>query len=646
MCGIFGALSLSGDKPIDEIRFKSALGSIRHRGPDAEKTQRFGGHLMLGHTRLSIIDLATESDQPLSVHERYWIVYNGEIFNFVELRAELQSMGVTFKTHGDTEVLLQAYVTWGESCVQRFNGMWSFAIWDTVQRTLFCSRDRFGEKPFNYALHDGVFIFGSEIKPLLGYFPALAQPNLNAIANFCRTSVGAQHEDTWFKQVHRLQPGHNLVVKNGQITIRRYWHYPLRTAPGTAVPGFDDAREHYRELFTDAVRVRMRSDVPVGLTLSSGIDSTSIACLMQQVVPDRHHSFTAGFDSSQYQSSEFAPYADRTGVIDEASIATRLAGEINLQAHVISTDYGDLVGSLSHVIHHLESGNSSPAVLPLMQVMARARTQVKVLLEGQGADELLGGYIVSSIWPSIADLLAEGRLAEAKRSLQGFMEGHALSYSMKIAVRNLSNSLHLLSVLHQRASGMDSVYGAGLRDYQRLRDYPATGDAESTQVLSRQLQHQHSGGLVNLLHYGDALSMAHGIESRMPFLDHRLVEFVWPLPSSYKVHRGTGKYLHRQAMRSILPSYILDQKTKLGFTTPIAQQFKSVSGSGTDPADVLLSNRCLERGLFERHGLERILGDHRASRADHGNLLYRLLSVELWFRAFIDTASQAGAGST
>jgi len=638
MCGIFGIYNLQRGRAFDEARFAAALARIRHRGPDAEKTLRFADKALFGHVRLSIIDLDAHSDQPMSILDRYTVVFNGEIFNYIELRRELQALGARFRTQGDTEVLLQAYARWGDECVRRFNGMWAFAIYDRLRNSLFCSRDRFGEKPFNYAVHDGQFLFASEIKAIVGYQPALAEPNHEAIANFCRTSVGAQHAGSWFKNVMRLPAGHNLHVHDGSIRLDRYWRYPSQ--PSQTV-GYAEAAEQYRALFDDAVRLRMRSDVPLGLTLSSGVDSTAIACTMQRLDASPHHSFTAGFDPQAYQASELAPYADRGLKIDEAGIATRLAGELGLQAHVISTDYSDLVGSLDEVLKHLESGNSSPAVLPLMQVMRHARRHVKVLLEGQGADELLGGYIVSAIWPALLALLGQGRLGEAGTSMRQFLQGHALSYSLKMALRNLSNDVPSLSTLHQRSAGLDTVYAPALRDHRRLRDYPPLPAEGRTDALSRRLMQQHSGGLVNLLHYGDALSMAHGIESRMPFLDHRLVEFAWRLPSDFKVRHGVGKALHRDAMRGVVPDYVLDQKVKLGFTTPIAQQFKDSARGAAGPLDVLFDERCLRRGLFERQGLRRIVDDHRQGRHDHGNLLYRLLSVELWFRRFIDDATAA-----
>jgi asparagine synthase (glutamine-hydrolysing) len=635
MCGIFGVFNVDSRRPFDEERFKSSLARIGHRGPDAQHVRRYGQWAMFGHARLSIIDLATESDQPMSLHDRFHVVYNGEIFNYLELRSELQALGATFRTQGDTEVLLQAYAYWGEQCVQRFNGMWAFGILDTVRGTLFCSRDRFGEKPLCWTNRHGQVLFASEAKALLHYDPELAKPDYESIENFCRTSVGAQHVQTWFRDVQRVAPGHNLIVSPSGVRIERYWRYP---SGGSQLRDEEEQVRHYRELFDDSVRLRLRSDVPVGVTLSSGLDSTSIACTMQSIAGNRLHCFTAAFDPDAYQRSDFAPYAASVTCIDEASIAERLAHGIGLIPHRVETDYTDFVGSLAQVIRHLESGNSSPAVIPLMQVMRYARQHVKVVLEGQGADELLGGYIVSTILPAVAAELASGRVRSAIDALRSFLEGHSLSYAVKIALRNLSNRLPALSSLQQRVSGIDAVFGPLLRGHLRRRDYPDLRDEGRQDALSSLLMHQHSGGLVNLLHYGDAVSMANAIESRNPFLDHRLVEFAWRLPQRMKVRGGLGKVVHRAAMRGRVPDYILDQKAKFGFTTPIAQQFSESPKSASDhgPVGVLLSQRCLSRGVFDPDGLRSLIKNHREERRDHGNLLFRLLSVELWFREFID----------
>lgn len=633
MCGILGILNLDGPRPFDEVRFADALATLDHRGPDARGSQQIGEAALFGHTRLSIIDLSDCSNQPFEILDRYWLTYNGEIFNYLELREELIALGASFRTDGDVEVVVQAYAHWGAECVKRFNGMWAFAIYDTRDQTLFCSRDRFGIKPFNYAISGGRLLFASEIKAIVACEPKLIEPDYAAIANFCRTSVGAQHDRTWFRDVRRLAPGCNLTVRGGRIAIERYWNYPAAGSPGA---DFEQACEEYAALFRDAVKLRMRSDVPLGITLSAGVDSNSIAYAMHAEDPSPHYCFTARFKPEEGLVQDAAIFVDADKPIDEAVSARKVADELDLSSQVVETEYGEIVGALTKIIYHLESGNSSPAVLPLMQLLAQARKHVTVIMDGQGADELLAGYITMALWPSHLDLVRSGRWREAWASLRQYRETYTLKTSALMGLRYLSNALPVLSSAHQQLSGAAKIYGPKLRGHPHMADWPDLPAAGPETPLGRHLRHSHSGGLVNLLHYGDAISMANSLEARMPFLDHRLVEFVWPLPADFKLKLGVGKHLHREAMRGLVPDRILDNRLKYGFTTPIGNQFRKDDPDGQGPLVVLLSERCLSRGLFDRSGLEALIAAHRSGRRDHGPLLFRLLSTELWFRRFVD----------
>ncbi|HMT13198.1 MAG TPA: asparagine synthase (glutamine-hydrolyzing) [Aestuariivirga sp.] len=639
MCGILGIVCADRTTlPCSDSEFEHALDLMAHRGPDARRVQRFGNTALLGHVRLSIIDPAPESHQPFGFANRYWVVFNGEIFNFVELRAELQALGAAFRTHSDTEVLIQAYAHWGANCVKRFNGMWAFAIYDNENRSLFCSRDRFGEKPFNYCFEQGRFAFASEIKSLLPLFPHLASPNLTAIANYCRASVGAQHPNTWFKGVMRLQPGHNLFVENGKLRHERYWHYPESTDNRLS---FADAVAEYRHRFSQAVALRLRSDVPFGLTLSSGVDSMSIAHEMHERTHKALNCYTARFDRNEYLPAELSVFAQQA-FIDEAATVKTVADRIGLKANFIDVNYDSFVSSLAEAIHHLESGNSSPAVLPMLQVMRRARRDVTVVLEGQGADELMGGYIVASFMALVVEQLAAGRFREARRSIAEFKSKYALKPAVMLALHQKSDRLPFVSRLYRTRTGANQVLGPLLDQQANLNDYPDLGREGISGPLATLLRQQHSGGLVNLLHYGDAISMAASVETRNPFLDHELVEFVWRLPSHYKIAGSEGKVIHRQAMRGVLPNTILDQ-VKIGYATPISRRFLADAGGAAEsPIDVLMSDQCLARGLFERKPLERLIAAHQQGRHDHGYFLFRLLSTELWFRRFIDQRRPQG----
>ena len=381
----------------------------------------------------------------------------------------------------------------------------------------------------------------------------------------------------------------------------------------------------------------MRSDVPLGLTLSGGLDSTSIAYVMQALDPASHYCFTASFNNDESPKRDSAIFVDADASTDEQDAALRVARDLGLAPEVVKTDYVAFTEELTNIIYHLESGNSSPAVIPLMQLHRRARERLKVVLEGQGADELLAGYTGTLVWQNAYDLVRSGKFVTAWSSLMRFSGSYRLWFTVVLLLRSLSNKFPFLLRLSQKVRGVDRLFGPKLRHYRPMGDYPNLSGEVQPDSVAAELRRQHSGGLVNLLHYGDALSMAHGIESRLPFLDHRLVEFVWTLPSEYKINLGIGKHIHREAMRGLVPNWIIDNPLKYGFCTPINEQFRTRSLDGNGPIDVLLSNRCLQRGLFDREGLSSVIDDHCSGRADHGPLLFRLLSTELWFRKFIDT---------
>lgn len=636
MCGILGVIEQGHRAGTSLSRFNGALALMMHRGPNNQRSLNVDAGVLLGHARLSILDVSDASSQPFEILNRYVLVYNGEIFNFENLRRQLRTRGAVFQTSGDTEVVAWAYHFWGDRCVDHFNGMWAFAVYDRRERSLFLSRDRFGEKPLYIASVGETFLFSSEIKSMIALYPELARPKISSIVNFCRTSVGAQHEQTWFENVFRVPPATNVRLTTSGVTSARYWNYPEDVS--TRV-GKEDAIAEYRDIFMDSVRIRLRSDVPLGLTLSSGLDSSSIACVMRAAAGKSLHAFTAGFNPRQFRKSEYASYAADSMLIDEASIAQQLCSDIGLESNIVRVDYTSLVSKLRRIVWHLEAGNSSPAVIPLMQVLAAAKERVTVVLEGQGADELMAGYSSAVLFPAVADALRNGLVNDAVAHLQGFRKSHSLLYAAKIGLRLLGNNHQSINRLYQRISGIESVLHRSVRKVPTMLDWPLNGDSPRLYQrgsLSRTLRRQHTGGLVNLLHYGDALSMANSVESRMPFMDYRLIEYCWRLPSTLKFNSGVGKWIHREAMKGVVPDYILSAKRKLGFNTPIAAQFDGDGGSDEDPISVLLSPEVVRRGVFDSAGLSRLIERHRSGAADFGNLLFRLTLVELWFREFID----------
>lgn len=634
MCGIFGIYNFHSGRKFDETIATNAIDTLSHRGPDARGERVFGDNCLLGHRRLSIIDLSDESNQPFNIDNRFWIVYNGEIFNYIEIRKELiDKHSIVFKTNSDTEVLLRSYQVWGPDCVNHFNGMWAFAIFDNQNNNLFCSRDRFGIKPFNYAMVNDQLIFASEIKAILEYFPELKKPNYNVIANFCRFSVGAQHEETWFEGIHRLMPAHNMFVSGGKTEFYNYWNYPVKSDKTIT---FENAKEEYRSLFIDSIKLRMRSDVPVGTTLSSGVDSNSILFSLQQFNSAEHHTYTADFEPDKFDALDKSSYKNSSVAIDEAFVVRSVTKDLNLNQRFVKINYDNFIEDLERIIYHLESGNSSPAVIPSMQLLEVAKKEVDVVLEGQGADELLAGYHQSLMVNGIIEYLKSFRILGAFRTLKKSKNVYSLFYALLLYLRQQSNKFNIISIINQKFSNVSDLYTDKLKLKRRLKDYSDKNEPIFDSNFNKILYRQHKGGLVNLLHYGDAISMANSIEARLPFMDYRLVEYVFKLPWDYKFHEEFGKYIHRQAMQGICPDIILNNTVKLGFNTPLSRLFKSNCDIIPKPIDILTSEKCLNRGLFKTDKLLKLFELHDSGKKNYSTLLYRLLCTELWFRKFID----------
>ncbi len=626
MCGIFGVFN-TRRQAIDNNKVKESALLMRHRGPDAFDQWGIENLIQLAHVRLAIIDLAPASNQPfISSCGNFIVVFNGEIYNYIELRNELLDLKVDFRTTSDTEVLINSYIYWGERCVEKFNGDWAFSIYDIEKNKIFCSRDRFGIKPFCYAFHNDSFIFSSEIKAIINYFPELKVPNYNVINNYCRNSLGAQHHETWFENIFRLKPAHNLIIENGIVTIKRYWNYPTKVLPGLDL---NDAKKQYLRLFKSSLELRMRSDVPVGTTLSSGIDSGSIVSVLRQSNSDNHKTYTAIFNNEDYDKREKKAYSSDIE-INEASLVKRLAKELDLEAYFIDCSNCDFINELSFVLYHLESGHSSPAVLPLTKVMERASKDVRVVLEGQGADELLSGYIVNTFPTLIFELIKKFQFSQAVKEVKAFGKLYSVKFAIFQFIR-LFNSNFLEKIYHEFV-GINSVFKGRLKEYKRISDYPKQPISFS-EKFNQVLYRSHIGGLVNLLHYGDAISMSKSIESRLPFLDYRLVEFCFQLPFEYKMKNGIGKVIHREALQGHVPDFILNNPLKFGFNTPLSVFFMN---KNSEAIKILLSEKTVNRGLFDEIQLKKIIDKHIGKQHDYSTFLFRLLSVEIWFRLFID----------
>lgn len=609
MCGIFGYYSFTENK-VNRSAFHDSLLKIIHRGPDHQNSQYYmNDKIALGHVRLSIIDLSESANQPMQVGD-YHIVFNGEIYNYIELKHELQDAGYVFHTSSDTEVLINAYDCWGENCVNKFNGMWAFAILNEKNNSLFCSRDRFGVKPFNYYCDNNTFIFCSEIKPIISYYPTLRKPNFNSIGLFCREGICGEIPETWFENILRLLPAHNLVIKDGKINTYKYYVYPEKTV----AKSFDQAQKEFYDLFIDTVKLRMRSDVPVGTTLSGGLDSSSIIAALRVFYDGPHDTFTASFPGY---------------VHDEYVTANKTNDIFKLTGNPIEIDYdNDYLEILKRIIYHLESGHLSPSIFPLWKVYEKAKNRVTVVLEGQGADELLAGYIDAFAGQFIMEKLKKFEFLKAIKSYKLLKKNYSIS---DILIQLMRATLPSFAKTFSRRYFLkfEDVLIGNLRNFK----YTIVPAVKSDSKFKEKLQAAHQTTLVNLLHYGDAISMAFSIESRLPFMDYRLVDLAMTLPEDFLIAEGKGKYILREALKKNLPDFINSDIRKLGFPSPLNDFFNK---NKILLNEILLGDRTKARGIFNEKRLSKLINSDMNSHLTSSRFLFRLICVELWFRIFID----------
>lgn len=549
MCGILGILSPT---PADRGVFQAALDAISHRGPDGEG--RFeNDRILLGHRRLAIIDLSHSGDQPMiDPGSGVTIIFNGEIYNYIEVREELRASGVEFRSGSDTEVLLQAYLRWGTEMFSRLNGMWAFAIWDPRSGSLLLSRDRFGVKPLYYAEVDGRLLFASEPKALFRLHPALAAPDSRGVAGFFAASEMHATPETFYSNVRCLPAASYVIARADGVRLspQTYWTYPEGQAADFK-PDFD-----FESLFASAVGLRLRSDVPVGLTLSGGLDSSAILAACSEISPQPLQCFTSVYGLEHRGEENWARQA--------AAIA---------HAPLVSVDSGlqDWHETLEHAVQHLDSPSYSPAIIPLWAIMKTARSQgVRVLLEGQGADELLGGY--PRYFPAmLAQMSRGGRgpggIAADLSRLEGtFGWKWMMLWSLRAA---LPGPYQAWSSLRSGNGLLRGDVAASLGSPEKMAD---DGD------LFGMLRADHSKKILPaLLHYGDAISMAHGIESRLPFLDYRLVEQVFlarpPLVVEGRTKAPIRAYLENHGFESIAR-----RMDKRGYPTPVSDWLQGLGG--------------------------------------------------------------------
>jgi asparagine synthase (glutamine-hydrolysing) len=619
MCGICGVVALG--RPAEAETALALAGALAHRGPDAAGAFLDEAGVALAFRRLAILDLSAAGNQPFASEDgQLQLIHNGEIYNYVELRRELESHGRRFRTGTDTEVLLAAYEEWGDRCVERFNGMWAFAIWDGRRRRLFCSRDRFGVKPFYYRWDDGRFVFASEVRAFTADERVAPAPNLSALREYIDQAYLDHTDETFLDGVRRLPPAHSLVLDDDGLRLSRYWSLEPQDTPD------GDHAEAFRELFLDSVRLQLRSDVAVGTALSGGLDSSAIAASVGHflrterdaatAVGSRQRTFTAYFESAGF---------------DERLYARAVVEQTDADAHWITFDADDLVSHLPAIVRAQGEPFGSTSIAAGWYVMRTAREAgITVMLDGQGGDELLGGYRAHlGFW--LADLLSSGRVAELRREFGALRERHSLAALVTATARPFAPEA-VTRLVRGRARGASALLHRDLRGARS--DAGANGSLFPDRFRRYRELLLTRRGMPELLRYEDRNSMAHSIEARVPFLDHRLAEFAFALPGDELIRGGRTKDVLRRALADLLPSSVRKRTDKLGFVTPERAWFRGALGEFA--ADVFASQSFRARGFVNDRAALRRLERHRRGEIDAGMELWRAVNVELWARDVLD----------
>lgn len=623
MCGIAGMLVAGGGEvPREEVLAMAA--ALRHRGPDGEGSY-FGPGIGFGHTRLAIIDLSHASDQPFADEAAGLVlVFNGEIYNYVELRRELEGLGHRFRSQGDTEVLLRAFAEWRTGAFGRLNGMFACAIWDERRRELVLARDRFGEKPLYVARNGRELLFASEMKAILAARPGMREPNLRAVYRYIARGDLDQDAESFYAGIESLPAGHFLVLDaDGRGTPKRYWRPRAAETPRR----HEEAVEAFRALFFDAVRLRLRSDVPVGSSLSGGLDSSSIVCAIhaqkEAAGLGEQHTFSARFASSAH---------------DEGRFIDLVTARCEARRHDTWVQPEAFEAEFAALQYHQEEPIASTSPFAQWMVMRLAREHgTTVLLDGQGADELLGGY-TQALGMFFAHWLRTGRVDRAGRLLWSSWRRYG-----SLREPALFGAYYLLPArvrdrLAERYFGSGAILARDVHD-RYAPAHAATISPFTDRLRNELVRWQLTTQLPEFLRYADRNSMAFSREVRLPFLDHRLAEFCAGLRPEWLLEGATTKAILRRAMEGIVPDAVLKRRDKLAYAPP---QRSWARGTLRGWIRRHLEAAAKRRDVFDAEAVRAVVEGFEAGGDDV--LAWRVASTEAWFAQMVDRAPALPAG--
>jgi len=612
MCGIAGVVEAHPDPNV--LRAMSDL--LAHRGPDGSGMVIRDERVGLAHRRLAIIDLTETGAQPMSSESGAEIIFNGEIYNYVELRRELGELGVTFRGESDTEVLLAAYDHWGSECLSRLNGMFAFAIYDPRRSVLFAARDRFGEKPFYYhSAADGTFVFASELKALFAHPRVPRRADMDSVYRFLRYKEADREPQTFFADIHALPAGHSLTlpIDGGRPSVEVYWSLVDRPVSQAK---HSELVEHFGALLGDSIRLRLRSDVPVGSSLSGGLDSSAIVGYIARACGvEQQHTFSARFPDS---------------IFDEGRYIADVVQLSGAQSHEVAPE--PTAEDFARTVWHLDQPFLSLSIYAQWSVMRLAQeSKITVLLDGQGADEMLGGYHFY-LGSHYRALFQYGRWLRLVREARQYAARNGSRRLAALAYYGLPENVARQARRFVRRPGISpdfaAEHGRTAPPIRHVYGDPLRQALHAT--LTRTM-------LPTLLRQADRNSMAFSREVRLPFLDHRLVELAFDLPSDLKVSGATTKVVLRRAMAGFLPASVLGRYDKIGYAPPQAAWLR---GPLRDlVADTLHSRAFLERPWTDAPHLQQTWQKLLAGEGGYENDIARGLSLELWAQRFLDPAS-------
>lgn len=618
MCGICGILLFDHNHQIDSSLLELMVDTMAHRGPDGNGIYT-NNSCGLGHRRLSIIDIAT-GQQPMSQvnnRNKITIVFNGEIYNYLNIRARLQALGYTFKTDSDTEVILLAYNEWAEDCVLELRGMFAFAIWDENKRALFIARDRIGEKPLYYYQDESCFVFGSEIKAILASKKVDAEIEPFALDSFMTLGY-VPGSLTMFKHIYKLEPGHKMIITDAPGDSHSYWSINYESS---STPNLYEAIDQLDSILKESVKMRLMSEVSLGVFLSGGLDSSAITALMHNISSQKIKTFSVGYKNSEDSN--------------ELNYAKIVADKFETDHHEFILEPDDFFDSIPDLVNFTEEPLVETAAIPLFRLSQEAKKYATVLLSGEGSDEIFAGYGLYNKMLKIHRCSHIGKILslfpnhpvipeKLCKYLDWLAEGVPAGY------RGIS--CDLTDRVRNRLYSEDYRKQFSGNEYSRDTFHKFVNHTYQSDPLAQLLAIDLKTWLVDdLLLKADKMTMATSVELRVPFLDHEVVEFAATLPSSFKLKRNEGKYILKKLMERYLPSEIIYRK-KLGFAVPTQKWF---GGDLLEKSkDVLLDPTFLKHNFFKREYIENILTGHSVGKEDYSRRIFSLLVLANWLRIF------------